>query len=111
MAKTPFSWTRLWAIVRATFGVAIAAALFVGSILLRNKLRGAIGRGIFGNLGGNGNGQESASQVQRDNSDTIAAIDANEKQSGSVQSANREAIKRLDDALDILRRARERSNP
>ena len=70
-----------WAIIRAVFGVIGAAAVIVGGIL--------IGLRISNNRGGDKGGSGSAEQVKRDNS---------------------EAVKGLDDALDILRRARGRAS-
>ena len=81
-----FSWTRLWAILRAAFGVAFAGLAVVAAVWIGDTLR----RRIRGGSGGDLAGQGSAEKVERANSD---------------------AIKNLDSALDILRNARARSNP
>lgn len=86
MAKTAFSWARLLAIVRAAFGVAVAGAAVIGAVWIGDTIR----RRIRGGGGGNNPGSGSASEVKR---------------------TNQEAIANLDRALDILRRARDRSNP
>jgi hypothetical protein len=82
MAKVAFSWARRWAIVRAALGVAVA----LGAVALGYFVSGRIRGGGGGNLAGPG----SAEKVER---------------------ANTDAIKNLDGALDLLRRARDRSAP
>lgn len=86
MAKTPFGWARLWAITRAIIGVAVAGLGVFASFWLGNALR----RRIRANRGGDSSGPGSAKQVERENTS---------------------ASKALDNALDILRRARSRPNP
>ena len=100
-AAVPGWLTRAWAIVRAVFGVLGALAVVAGSLFI--AIRGGRNRG--GDTGGSGSAQE----VKRDNSATVAAIDASREQSESVKRDNSEASKGLDNALDILRRARGRS--
>lgn len=87
--------SRAWAFIRALLGVVSAVALVFIAYLFGRRGRGLID-GIPGSTG----------QVIGDNQGTIDAITESERQSSEVQRGNASAIKKLEDALDTLRRAR-----
>ena len=77
MPKTPVNWARVWAVIRAVFGVVGAATVLALSVIVAIRLRHDNGQ--------NGSGGQSAASVEQQNSD---------------------ARKGLEEAMDILRRAR-----
>lgn len=87
--------SRAWAFVRAVLGVVSAI-----TIVFIAYLFGRRGRGLLDGSSG------AACQVIGDNQGTIDAIADSERESSEVQRGNASAIKKLEDALDTLRRAR-----